>query len=93
MEEFLLLELGGVDVIMGVQWLHTLGVTEVDWRTLTMKFVQEGKTIVLIGDSSLQKLQASLKWMMKTWEVGDQGIETWEEFYGIEPRFLTQLRL
>lgn len=69
-EEFLPLELSGVDVILGMQWLHTLGVTEVDWRTLTMKILHKGKAIALRGDPSLKKLQVSLKSLAKTWEEG-----------------------
>ena len=62
-----------------------------------MKFVQPGKTIILEDDSSLKKLQVSLKRMIKTWEAGDQGflgecfslqgMESWEEFYGIDTVF------
>ena len=33
------LELGGVDVVLRMQWLYSLGMTEVDWRNLTMTLV------------------------------------------------------
>ncbi|KAA0036991.1 ty3-gypsy retrotransposon protein [Cucumis melo var. makuwa] len=33
---------GGVDAILGMQWLYSLGVTETDWRNLTMTFFHEG---------------------------------------------------
>lgn len=46
----LLLELGGVEVIFGMQRLHTLGVMEVDWRNLPMIFYQGNQTFVLKGD-------------------------------------------
>ncbi|KAA0031986.1 Transposon Ty3-I Gag-Pol polyprotein [Cucumis melo var. makuwa] len=70
---FLPLELGGVDIILGMQWLHTLGVTEVDWRKLTLTFIQNGKKVALRGDPSLTKVRVSLKHMMKTWTEYDQG--------------------
>ncbi|KAA0066460.1 uncharacterized protein E6C27_scaffold21G005610 [Cucumis melo var. makuwa] len=41
-EDFLPLELGGVDVILGMQWLHSLGVTIVDWKNLTFTFTNSG---------------------------------------------------
>ncbi|KAA0031985.1 ty3-gypsy retrotransposon protein [Cucumis melo var. makuwa] len=66
-DNFLPLELGGVDVILGMQWLHTLGVTEVDWRKLTLTFIQNEKKVVIRGDPSLTKTRVSLKHMMKTW--------------------------
>lgn len=73
-DSFLPLELGGVDVILGMQWLHSLGVTEVDWRNLIMTFQHEGKKIVIRGDSSLTKTGVSLKSMMKSWDADDHGL-------------------
>ncbi|XP_031737566.1 uncharacterized protein LOC116402457 [Cucumis sativus] len=56
-ENFLPLELGGVDLILGMQWLHSLGVTEKDWRNLTMSFFHNSRKVVLKGDPSLTKTQ------------------------------------
>ncbi|KAL4013518.1 hypothetical protein IC575_025690 [Cucumis melo] len=72
-EEFLPLELGGVDVVLGMQWLHSLGVTVVDWKNLTLTFSNEGKQISIKGDPSLTKSRISLKSMFKTWVDQDEG--------------------
>lgn len=64
---------GGVNVILGMQWLYTLGVTEVDWRNLSMVINQKGKKIMLKGDPSLTKARVSLKRMVKMWATEDQG--------------------
>lgn len=72
-DSFLPLELRGVDVILDMQWLHSLGVTEFDWRKLVMTFQHEGKKVVIRGDPSLTKMMVSLKSMMKSWNVEDQG--------------------
>ena len=49
-EDFLPLELGSSDVILGMKWLATLGETQVDWGSLVMKFRTRGATITLYGD-------------------------------------------
>ncbi|KAL0536628.1 hypothetical protein IC582_025586 [Cucumis melo] len=72
-EEFLPLELGGVDVVLGMQWLHSLGVTVVDWKNLTLTFSAEGKQICVKRDPSLTKARISLKSMFKTWVDQDEG--------------------
>ncbi|KAA0049931.1 Ty3/gypsy retrotransposon protein [Cucumis melo var. makuwa] len=72
-EEFLPLELGGVDVVLGMQWLHSLGITIVDWKNLTLTFSSEGKQISIKGDPSLTKSRISLKSMIKTWVEQDEG--------------------
>lgn len=54
-DNFLPLELGGVDVVLGIQWLHSLGVMEVDWRNLTLIFYHNEQKIVIRGDPSLTK--------------------------------------
>ncbi|KAL0537222.1 hypothetical protein IC582_026197 [Cucumis melo] len=64
-EDFLPLELGGVDVILGMQWLHSLGVTTVDWKNLTFTFTCNGKSICIKGDPNLTKARISLKSMFK----------------------------
>ncbi|KAA0055700.1 Ty3/gypsy retrotransposon protein [Cucumis melo var. makuwa] len=72
-DSFLPLQLGGVDMILGMQWLHSLGVTEVDWKRLVLTFHHQGKKVVIRGDPSLIKTRVSLKNLMKTWGADDQG--------------------
>ncbi|KAA0062661.1 Transposon Ty3-I Gag-Pol polyprotein [Cucumis melo var. makuwa] len=72
-EDFLPLELGGVDAILGMQWLHALGVTIVDWKNLTFSFTCNGKSVCIKGDPSLTKTRISLKSMLKTWDDQDEG--------------------
>lgn len=71
--DFLPLELRGTDVILGMQWLHTLGVTEMDWRNLTLKVKQGGRTMILRGDPSRTKSRVNLRRMMNSSDVNDQG--------------------
>ncbi|KAA0039160.1 ty3-gypsy retrotransposon protein [Cucumis melo var. makuwa] len=66
-ENFIPPELGGVDVILGIQWHYSLRVTEMDWRNLTMTFFHENNKVVTKGDPSLTKTRVSLKSMIKTW--------------------------
>ncbi|TYK25904.1 Ty3/gypsy retrotransposon protein [Cucumis melo var. makuwa] len=54
-DSFLPLELGGVDMIIGMQWLYSLKVTEVDWKNLLLTFCHQGKKITIRGDPSLTK--------------------------------------
>ncbi|KAA0061363.1 peroxidase 64 [Cucumis melo var. makuwa] len=56
-----------------MQWLYSLGVTETDWRNLTMTFVHEGKKIIIKGDPSITKTRVGLKTLMKAWTDSDQG--------------------
>ena len=44
-----ILELGGIDIILGMEWLETLGEVKTDWRKKTMSYEQGGKFITLEG--------------------------------------------
>ncbi|VFQ66357.1 unnamed protein product [Cuscuta campestris] len=45
-----LLEIHGQDVVLGVQWLQTLGKVAHDYSQMTMKFSWKGDTVTLRGD-------------------------------------------
>lgn len=49
MEDFLPLELGSSDLILGIQWLETLGVMMVNCKTLLVKFNLDGRSVTLRG--------------------------------------------
>ncbi|TYJ96445.1 Ty3/gypsy retrotransposon protein [Cucumis melo var. makuwa] len=72
-EDFLPLELRGVDVILGMQWLYLLGVTVCDWKNLTLTFYDNEKQICIKGDPSLTKARVSLNNLVKSWEEQDHG--------------------
>ncbi|PNX95727.1 retrotransposon-related protein [Trifolium pratense] len=51
----LVLGLGGLDVVLGVSWLSTLGKVVMDWKDLTMQFYHKGELVTLQGGRQLQQ--------------------------------------
>ena len=43
------LHMGGVDVVLGVQWLQSLGTVAFNFQELFLKFFSEGKEVELWG--------------------------------------------
>ncbi|XP_073035559.1 uncharacterized protein [Primulina eburnea] len=68
-----LFELGGIDMILGVDWLRTLGDVLLNWAKMEMRFSWRDQTVTLKGDPSLSRSMVSLKIIAKVSEV---------EFYG-----------
>ncbi|XP_062085564.1 uncharacterized protein LOC133791660 [Humulus lupulus] len=81
--DFLPLDLGGADVILGIKWLETLGNMQVNWRTMVMRFGIAGTLVTLQGDPTLCKSQISLKVMIRTVQNEGQG-------YWVQPSSLVQ---
>ncbi|XP_062088454.1 uncharacterized protein LOC133795014 [Humulus lupulus] len=73
-EDFLPLQLGSTDVILGVQWLQTLGETTHHWRNHTMKLRIQDQPVVLHGDPLLHKTCISLKQMVRLLQRERQGV-------------------
>lgn len=64
-EDFLLLELGNSDVILGIQWLEKLGTVSTNRKLQIMPFQWDGAKVIIRGDPSLGMHKVSLKSMMK----------------------------
>ena len=62
---FLPLDLGSTEIILGIQWLEMLGVTHINWKTHSMKFNMGNTSVNLQGDPSLHKIPVSLKVMCR----------------------------
>ncbi|XP_030479163.2 uncharacterized protein LOC115696402 [Cannabis sativa] len=72
--DLFVLPIWGLDVVLGMQWLQTLGPCLHDHKALTMEFQWEGKTVKLEGTSSSATQQLSfsqLHTMMRDREVRD----------------------
>ena len=64
-----LLDLQGSNVVLGMQWLQTLGCVSHNWENLTMEFSKTGKNYFIEGETpkklkhgfvdSIQRLMAS----------------------------------
>ncbi|KAI3716153.1 hypothetical protein L6452_23281 [Arctium lappa] len=73
-EDFLPLELCNSDIILGIQWLQSLGTMQVNWSTQMMKFQLGNEQVKLKGDESLGRTLVSLKSMIKTIKQEGQGV-------------------
>ncbi|GAU25314.1 hypothetical protein TSUD_375770, partial [Trifolium subterraneum] len=82
--EMHLFELGGIDVVLGMDWLKTLGDMIVNWRQQTMSFWSNKKWVTLQGidggDRELVALQCILskpRWGMQNelWGIETKGVE------------------
>ena len=65
--------MGGVDVIVGVQWLQTLGKVAFNFQKLFMKFSWEGKEYELHGIIGKPRKVISSNCMKNLLEKGHQG--------------------
>ena len=72
-QNFLPFNLGHIDVILGIEWLQTLGEVKANWGVQTMKFRWEGNQVVLQGDPSLSQMEASFRVILKAVKAGGQG--------------------
>jgi hypothetical protein len=52
-----LFELGGIDVVLGMEWLKTLGDTITNWRHQTMSFWKDKVWVTLQGVGGVESQQ------------------------------------
>ena len=64
-QDYFALELGISNVILGVQWLETLGPVTTNWKTQAMQFAWQGRNVILLGDPTLKRSKISLNAMLK----------------------------
>ena len=61
-------------MILGIQWLKTIGGTCINWKTQLMKFRLGNRTVSIRGDPTLGKTLVSLKAMIWTIRHEKQGV-------------------
>ena len=66
--------MGGADVVLGIQWLQSLGTMAFNFQELFMKFSLEGKEIELRGITGKPGKVISSNGMTKLLKKGHQGI-------------------
>ena len=81
-EDFLPLELGSSDVILGVQWLEKLGDMMTNWKQQVMRFKVGEDIVELKGDPSLARSKISLKAMVRALQKEKGGL--WVELNRVE---------
>ncbi|XP_010462823.1 PREDICTED: uncharacterized protein LOC104743438 [Camelina sativa] len=69
---FIVLELGQIDVILGVYWLRTLGDCRVNWEKNEMSFIHKGQMVSIKGESDLLISKMSLT---SGYKIHKKGVE------------------
>ncbi|KAK9105260.1 hypothetical protein Scep_022104 [Stephania cephalantha] len=67
-DDFFPMSLPNSDVLLGMQWLYSLGVTTTDWPNLTLTFTSEGKDYSVQGDPNLHRALISCRSFQRSYE-------------------------
>lgn len=73
-DKFYLFELGGIDVILGIEWLTKLKGITLDWGKSTMTFQQPRKKITIRGDPTLERRVVKPEHLLKLSEVNSRAL-------------------
>jgi hypothetical protein len=68
------IKMGGVDVVLGVQWLQSLGTMSLNFEDLFMRFSLDGKEIELRGIQGKPSKVISSNRMIKLLKKGHQSV-------------------
>lgn len=68
-EDLYVLSMEGANIVLGIQWLETLGAVTYDYKKLSMEFENQGKKINFQGDLPSQVSNNSLKSLMGREEI------------------------
>ena len=69
----LVFELGNLDMVLGIEWLKTLGEVIQNWKEQSMRFKQWGRWVELKASSAMQVQQVPLQVWLATQKVGVMG--------------------
>ncbi|WVZ07656.1 hypothetical protein V8G54_021002 [Vigna mungo] len=75
-EDFYVFELGGVDVILGVAWLATLGEVSTNWANMTMVYKVGDRRTCIKGDLSLTRHLVKAESLLKVVDA-EAGAMVW----------------
>ena len=67
------LELGGTEVVLGVDWSQSLGNIEEDFKEMSFSWGKGGDKKHLLGDLTLCRIQSSWKATFKALKESDEG--------------------
>jgi hypothetical protein len=68
------IEMGGVDVVLRIQWLQSLGTMSLNFQELFMRFSLEGKEIEFVGIHGKPSKVISSNNMKKYLKKGDHDV-------------------
>ena len=68
------IQMGGVDVVLGIQWLQSLGIVALNFQDLFMRFFSEGKEIELRGIQGKPSKVISSNSMENLLKKGHRGV-------------------
>ncbi|GAU47870.1 hypothetical protein TSUD_404410 [Trifolium subterraneum] len=84
-QHFFLMELGGSEMVLGMDWLESLGNIEANFGNLSLKWEAEGKKYSIQGDPTMSTRQSSWKSLVKS--LADEGwkeiLEEFEEVFNM----------